>query len=79
MPEIQHMKLWDKQFQPIWDSDVAVTPAYRHIDDWVHAVIDFTDGVRWTGLLYRCPEGVTRWPHDDLTRLNWPVNPILKV
>ena len=79
---MQRMTLWDKQFRLVWDSETAVTPAYQAITQcitgWVHATIDFTDGFRWTGQLFRCPEGVKRFSRADLTYVTWPVNPMLE-
>ncbi|MCG7596332.1 hypothetical protein [Mycobacterium sp. PSTR-4-N] len=73
-----HMCLFDNQWRLIWDSATATTPAYQHIANWVHAVIDHADGTRWVGQLYRCAEGVRRWSMEDLSRvLVWP-NPILE-
>lgn len=70
--------LYDNQWQPIWDSATATTPAYQHIPDWVHAVINHPDGTRWVGRFYRCPEGIKRWSMEDLRYLTmWP-NPMLE-
>ena len=63
------MRLFDNQWRPIWDSATATTPAYQHIPSWVHAVIDHPDGTRWTGQLYRCPEGIKRWSYEDLRHI----------
>jgi hypothetical protein len=84
MPEIKRMTLWDKQFRLVWDSDLHAamrtpsTPAYEAIDGWVHAIIVFTDGFRWTGLLFRTAEGVQRFSRDDLTYVTWSIYPMLE-
>lgn len=72
------MTLWDKQFRLVWDSRFYAKPAYECIDGWVHATIDYDDGFRWTGQLFRCPEGVKRFSRADLTYVTWPVNPTLE-
>jgi hypothetical protein len=87
MPEMERMTLWDKQFRLVWDSDLRsamrdpkLGPAYEavnEVDGWVNAVIYFTDGTRWTGQLFRCPEGIKRFSREDLSYFSWPVNPLL--
>ena len=73
-----HMRLWDNQWRLIWDSTTATTPAYQHISDRCNATIDYPDGQRWSGIVYRCPEGIQRWSHEDLSWLTcWP-NPFLE-
>lgn len=68
-----HIHLFDNQWQPIWDSATATTPAYAHIATWVHVVIDRADGTRWVGQFYRCPEGIRRWAFEDLAYVTvWP-------
>jgi hypothetical protein len=75
----ERTRLFDNQWQPIWDSATATTPAYAHIASWVHAVIDRADGTRWIGQFYRCPEGIRRWAYEDLEHLiMWP-NPLLEM
>ena len=71
-------RAYDRQWRLIWDSDTATTTLYDHISSEVYATIDQPDGQRWSGMFYRCPEGVKRWTHPDLKRsLNWPTNPLL--
>lgn len=73
----ERLRLWDREYRMIWDSRTATTPAYRHISTWCHATIDYPDGTRWDGQLYRCAEGIIRWSYDDLSYIvHWP-NPIL--
>lgn len=73
MRKVRRMTLWDTQFRLLWDSAVATIPAYLHVGDRVNAVVEYADGGRWSGLFYRCPEGIRRWSHVELTHLSWPV------
>ena len=57
--------LFDSRWRQVWDSATATTPAYEHITDSLNAVVDGPYG-RWSGIVYRCPEGIKRWSWDDL-------------
>jgi hypothetical protein len=76
------LRLWDNCYRLIWDSAMAKTPAYQHISTWVNATID-AEGERWSGIFYRCPEGIKRWSREDLTigreglMIKWPENPLI--
>lgn len=73
-----HVRLFDNQWRCIWDSATATTPAYQHIADWVHAVIDHPDGTRWVGQFCRCPEGIVRWSYEELSHVTVWNNPALE-
>jgi len=62
-----HTRLFDNQWQLIWDSATAMTPAYAHIATWVYAIVDRPDGTRWVGQFSRCPEGIRRDEYPPLT------------
>lgn len=64
------LRLFDNQWLALWDSAVDTTPAYRHIAHWARACIDYADGSRWVGEMYRCPEGIKRETYPPL--LEWP-------
>lgn len=71
------LRLWDKFWHPIWDSDKDTTPPYRHIPDWVNATIDYPDGSREQWRFERCREGIRRYNvQQELVALHrlttWP-------
>lgn len=67
------VRAYDLQWRLIWDSETATTSLWQHMSSECHATIDYPDGRRWSGMFYRCPEGVKRWECPDLGRfLDWP-------
>ena len=79
MAHMNRTRAYDRQWRLIWDSDTATTPLYDHISTEVNAIIDHPNGYRWSGMFYRCPEGVKRMKHiDPLKYLTWPTNPFLE-
>ena len=74
----ERLRLFNRYWDPIWDSGKAPfgMPAYRLIPTWVNASIDYDDGTRWIGRLYRCREGIRReaYPDPNIFRnlIAWP-------
>lgn len=73
------LRLWDRNWRLLWAADTSTEPAYRYVNTWVNATIDYDDGTRWVGQVYRCPEGLKRWSYEDLTKLTYWPNPVLEV
>lgn len=69
---MKRLRLYDKYYNLLWDSDADATPPYQHISDYVNATID-TPNFRWSGILERRREGIVREPLLDLQPLlEWP-------